>query len=246
MLLIDTYDTLEGARRVARIAPLLAARGIRIKGVRLDSGDFDALSRAVRAVLDDAGLEQAVIFASGNLDEHRVQALVDADAPIASFGIGTSLTTSADAPFLDMVYKLQEYDGVPRRKRSTGKATWPGRKQVWRRFDSDGVCAGDKVALEDESRPGSAVPLLAQVMHAGRRVFPSPALDAVRAHCAAQMACLPPQLKRIAGPWSHYSIAISPAIRRLADQVDVRRSASEAHTEPLSLSEVTLSPATRP
>jgi nicotinate phosphoribosyltransferase len=84
MLLIDTYDTVEGARRVARIAPQFAARGIQIKGVRLDSGDLDALSRAVRLVLDDAGLKTAVVFASGNLDEHRVQALVNADAPIAS------------------------------------------------------------------------------------------------------------------------------------------------------------------
>ena len=230
MLLIDTYDTVEGARRVARIAPQLAARGIRIKGVRLDSGDLDALSRAVRAVLDDAGLEEAVIFASGNLDEHRIQALVAADAPIASFGIGTSLTTSADTPFLDMVYKLQEYDGAPRRKRSTGKATWPGRKQVWRRFDADGICAGDAVVLADEARPGSAFPLLAQVMRAGSRIAPSPVLGAVRAHCTAQLASLPPQLKRIVGPWSDYSVTISPAIHRLAEQVDSRRSASGADT----------------
>jgi nicotinate phosphoribosyltransferase len=129
-----------------------------------------------------------------------------------------------------MVYKLQEYDGVARRKRSTGKATWPGRKEVWRRFGADGICAGDTVALADEARPGSAVPLLAQVMRAGRRIAPSPTLDAVRAHCSAQLASLPPPLKRIVGPWDGYTVAISPAIRRLADQVDSRRSGGEAGT----------------
>jgi nicotinate phosphoribosyltransferase len=135
VLLIDTFDTLTAARTVARLAPVLAARGIRIKGVRLDSGDLETLARGVRGILDAAGLKDALIFASGNLDEFKVRDLVQANAPITSFGIGTSLTTSSDAPSLDAVYKLQEYDGVATRKRSAGKATWPGRKQVWRTSD---------------------------------------------------------------------------------------------------------------
>jgi nicotinate phosphoribosyltransferase len=226
MLLIDTYDTVEGARRVAAIAPRLAARGIRVKGVRLDSGDLDALSRDVRRVLDDAGLHEAIIFASGNLDEQRVHALVAAAAPISSFGVGTSLTTSSDAAYLDAVYKLQEYAGHARRKRSAGKATWPGRKQVFRTFDAGGHLAGDTVALAHETFPGE--PLLAEVMRNGQRVAPSPSLAVVRAHCAAQLAALPPRLRTLDGPWPAYAVAISPAIRTLADDVDLRRSEPRA------------------
>ena len=106
-------------------------------------------------ILDEAGLRDAAIFASGNLDEYRMRALVEAGAPIASFGVGTSLTTSCDAPYLDAVYKLQEYDGVARRKRSTGKATWPGRKQVWRRSTPTRSFAGDSVRI-DEKRASAA------------------------------------------------------------------------------------------
>jgi nicotinate phosphoribosyltransferase len=221
MLLIDTYDTVEGARRVAEIAPRLAERGIRIKGVRLDSGDLDTLSRAVRRVLNEAGLHDAVIFASGNLDEQHVHALVAAGAPITSFGVGTSLTTSSDAPCLDAVYKLQEYAGQARRKRSSGKATWPGRKQVYRRLDSNGRCAGDTVALTTETFPGE--PLLVEVMRGGQRVAPSPPLAVVRAHCAAQLATLPPELRRLDPPWPSYPVTISPGIRALADDVDRRQ-----------------------
>ncbi len=224
MLLIDTYDTVEGARRVAEIAPRLAKRGIRIKGVRLDSGDLDALSRKVRRVLDDADLRDTVIFASGNLDEQRVQALVVARAPIMSFGVGTSLTTSSDAPYLDAVYKLQEYAGQARRKRSSGKATWPGRKQVFRRLDASGHCVGDTVALTSETFPG--VPLLAELMRGGRRVAPSPPLGVARAHCAAQLATLPPELRRLDPPWPTYPVTISPAIKALADDVDHRQASA--------------------
>jgi nicotinate phosphoribosyltransferase len=226
MLLIDTYDTVEGARRVAEIAPRLAARGIRIKGVRLDSGDLDALARAVRGVLDEAGLRDTVIFASGNLDEQRVHALVAGGAPITSFGIGTSLTTSSDAPYLDAVYKLQEYAGRARRKRSSGKATWPGRKQVFRRLDASGHCVGDTVALNTETFPGE--PLLAEVMRGGRRIAPSPPLAVTRAHCSAQLATLPPELRRLDLPSPTYPVTISPAIKALADDVDHRQANAPA------------------
>jgi nicotinate phosphoribosyltransferase len=226
MLLIDTYDTVEGARRVAEIAPRLAARGIRIKGVRLDSGDLDALARAVRGVLDEAGLRDTVIFASGNLDEQRVHALVAGGAPITSFGIGTSLTTSSDAPYLDAVYKLQEYAGRARRKRSSGKATWPGRKQVFRRLDASGHCVGDTVALNTETFPGE--PLLAEVMRGGRRIAPSPPLAVTRAHCSAQLATLPSELRRLDPPSPTYPVTISPAIKALADDVDHRQANAAA------------------
>jgi nicotinate phosphoribosyltransferase len=122
VLLIDTYDTVEGARIAVRATP-------KLKGVRLDSGDLDDLSRKVRQILDANGAKSAIIFASGNLDEDAVGRLVAAGAPVDSFGVGTAMTTSADQPYLDAVYKLQEYAGRPRRKRSTGKATWPGRSR---------------------------------------------------------------------------------------------------------------------
>src|SRR5690606_17665962 len=141
-LLLDTYDTEAAARKVVALAPRLRARGQRIEGVRLDSGDLADLARSVRRILDAGGLGDVTIFASGGLDETELQAFVRAGAPIDGYGIGTSLTTSSDAPALDCAYKLQEYAGVPRRKLSAGKATWPGRKQVWRSVDALGRMCG--------------------------------------------------------------------------------------------------------
>ncbi|HEX6320587.1 MAG TPA: nicotinate phosphoribosyltransferase [Burkholderiales bacterium] len=201
VMLIDTYDTVEGARRAVASAP-------RLKGVRLDSGDLEKLSREVRGVLDAAGQQKAIIFASGNLDEERVAQLVAAGAPIDSFGVGTALTTSADAPSLDAVYKLQEYAGRPRRKRSAGKATWPGRKQVYRRYAADGRFAGDLVTLETDVQPGE--PLLRPVMQRGRRL-PQPGLRESRALCLSQLGRV---------PGKDYAVEISPALRALADEVD--------------------------
>jgi len=201
VLLVDTYDTLQGAR-------LAAATPGRLKGVRLDSGDLDALSREVRAILDAAGHREAIIFASGNLDEGPVRALVAAGAPIDSFGIGTSLTTSADAPYLDAVYKLEEYGGQARRKRSTGKATWPGRKQVWRSLGAGGRFARDVVTVLGDAQPGEA--LLAPAMRGGRRLA-RPALAEARARCLADLARLPAP-----------AVEISAALRALADEVDRR------------------------
>jgi nicotinate phosphoribosyltransferase len=206
VMLVDTYDTVEGARIAVEASK-------KLKGVRLDSGDLDALSREVRKVLDQASQKEAIIFASGNLDEERVARLVAAGAPIDSFGIGTAMTTSADHPYLDAVYKLQEYAGRPRRKRSTGKATWPGRKQVHRRH-AEGKFAGDVVTLEGELRDGEA--LVVPVMRNGRRL-PQPNLKAVRAHCLGQLARLPAAFPCAVEP---YPVEISPALRALAAEVD--------------------------
>ena len=151
VLLLDTYDTEAAARKVVKLAPKLSAAGIAIRGVRLDSGDLIALSRSVRAILDAGGLAEVTIFASGGLDEDSLAAFARANAPIDGLGVGTSLTTSADVPNIDCVYKMQEYAGLPRRKRSAKKATWPGRKQVWRRYGADGRMAGDRLSLDDRS-----------------------------------------------------------------------------------------------
>jgi nicotinate phosphoribosyltransferase len=215
-LLIDTYDTERGAAIVAGLAPRLAADGITIAAVRLDSGDLGAHARAVRTILDAAGWQSIRILASGGLDEDKVLALIRSGAPIDGFGIGTSLTTSDDAPALDCAYKLQEYAGQPRRKRSEGKATWPGRKQVFRRYGPDGSIAGDVVALLDE--PAAGEPLLLPAMRGGRRVDGFPSLAAARAHAATSLARLPEPLRRLE-PY-RVPVEISRRVRDLASVLD--------------------------
>jgi nicotinate phosphoribosyltransferase len=218
-LLIDTYDTEAGARKVVALAPRLEARGIKIRAVRLDSGDLTALSKSVRRILDDGGLGEVNIFASGGLDEDDVADLLRAEAPIDGFGIGTSLTTSSDVPALDCVYKLQEYAGLARRKRSTGKATWPGRKQVWRRYGPDGRMAGDVISVESDRQDGE--PLIQLVMQGGRRVAPAPTLEESRARAARDLARLPEPLRRLE-PQGSYPVQVADVLVRLASEVDSR------------------------
>jgi len=218
IMLIDTYDTEAAARKVVEIAPRLAAQGLGVKGVRLDSGDLAEHARRVRRILDQGGLKQAVVFASGNLDEYRVHDLVAGGAPIDGFGVGTSLVTSADASSLDSVYKLMEYAGRPRRKRSEGKATWPGRKQVFRQTGDDGRFTGDVLTVESDASPGE--PLLRQVMESGRRIEPSPTLTAVRERALAQVAQLPESL-RVLERATPYPVEVAPALLALAREVDL-------------------------
>jgi len=214
VFLIDTYDTERGAARVAGLAPRLTAAGISIQGVRIDSGDLGNEARKVRRILDEAGLFGVTIIASGGLDEDQILAL--RDAPIDSFGVGTSLTTSADAPALDCAYKLQEYAGVPRRKRSSGKATWPGRKQVWRWQAEGGDLTGDLVGLDSERHTGE--PLLQPVMRGGRWVGPSPSLSQIRDRAREQLAKLPQPLKELRD--YVYPVEISANLRSLAAELD--------------------------
>ena len=218
VLLIDTYDTERAAEKVVRLAPELAREGIRVRGVRLDSGDLAAHARAVRAILDRGGLSEVTIFSSGNLDELKLQQLLAAGAPIDGFGIGTSLDTSSDAPFLDCAYKLQEYAGTPRRKHSEGKATWPGRKQVYRHFAPDGTLDHDVVALESDPQQGT--PLLVPVMHGGKRVAAAETLASARARAAAEMARLPLHLRLLEPTPAPYRVEIAPGLRALAQELD--------------------------
>ncbi|MNO81016.1 Nicotinate phosphoribosyltransferase pncB2 [compost metagenome] len=217
VLLIDTYDTEAAAQKVVDLAPRLAAEGIRIRGVRLDSGDLGEHARRVRAILDRGGLREATIFASGNVDEYLIRRLEEQGAPIDGYGVGTHLDTSADAPALDCAYKLQEYAGQPRRKRSEGKATWPGRKQVFRRYDGDGHCCGDTLTLEGHDADGEA--LIHPVMRAGKRLQPAPALDELRANALRQLDRLPPALRSL-DPAPPYPVEISPALEALAAEAD--------------------------
>ncbi len=198
------------------LAPRLAARGIRIRGVRIDSGDLADHAFQVRAILDAGGLGETTIFASGNLDEYALRDLASKGAPIDGYGIGTALTTSADRPFLDCAYKLQEYAGKPRRKRSEGKATWPGRRQVWRSMGADGRIAGDVAGRADESFVGE--PLLVPVMRKGKRLT-QPSLAEVRAHAARQLASLPDAVRDPDAAPATYPVVISAALRALADEI---------------------------
>jgi len=207
--LIDTFDTEAGAQKVVKLAPALKEQGVTLKAVRLDSGDLADHARKVRRILDDGGLTEVGIFASGDLDEYALQEL--ASAPIGGFGIGTRLTTCADQPYLNCAYKLQEYAGIPRRKRSEGKSTWPGRKQVYRTPEKD------VLALESDPQPGT--PLLEPVMEGGERLRPAPDLGALRARAAAQLAALPEALRRLE-PAATLPVEIAPSLAQLAAQLD--------------------------
>lgn len=218
VLLIDTYDTEGSARRLIGLAERLATEGIQVQAVRIDSGDLGEHARRVRRILDDGGLGQVQIFASGGLDEHRIAALLAEGAPIDGFGIGSRLDTSADAPYLDCAYKLAEYAGQPRRKHSEHKATWPGRKQVVRRYDAAGRMAGDRIQREDE--PAEGEPLLELVMAYGELKRPVPTLAESREHCARQLSRLPPELRALDASPS-YPVEVSDRIQALAREADV-------------------------
>lgn len=228
VLLIDTYDTENGARKVVSLAQRLKAAGIAVRGVRLDSGDLLELSRRVRQILDDGGLADTTIFASGGLDEDDLTRFTAAKAPIDGFGIGTSLTTSFDVPALDCAYKLQEYAGLPRRKRSTGKATWPGRKQVWRQYSADGRMQRDILSVEQDYQPGEA--LIEAVMKDGRRLRPSTTLPDIRARVSHGLECLPEPLRTLQSHAS-YPVVVAESLVRLAADVD-RRVAQQEGPQP--------------
>ena len=217
-LLIDTYDTEAAAQKVVRLAPRLARQGVTIKAGRLDSGDLAAHARNVRRILDDGGLREVRIFSSGNLDEYIVRDLLARGAPIDGFGVGTHMGTSNDAPYLDCAYKLEEYAGIARRKRSEGKATWPGRKQVFREHDASGVMTGDVLTVESDRRAGAG--LIRQVMRGGRRLAAPETLADIRRRAAQELARLPAHLRALSEEEPPYPVAIAPALERLAVEVD--------------------------
>ncbi len=220
VLLIDTYDTEAAARKVVALARELAGEGIPVKGVRLDSGDLGELARRVRRILDEGGLRSTTIFASGDLDENRLRDLLAHGAPIDGFGVGTKLDVSADAPYLDCAYKLEEYAGTARRKRSIGKSTWPGRKQVWRSHDAEGHIAGDVISLQGDAQPGEE--LLVCVMRDGKRLAPLPTLEEARARALRNLHHLPAYLSSLDDAPQPYPVAIAPALRELAAAVDAK------------------------
>lgn len=213
-LLVDTYDTLAGVEKVVSLARELGA-DFRVRAVRLDSGDLAELAFASRRLLDAAGLEGVDIFASGGLDEWAIDRLLKAGAPIDGFGVGTRMGVAADAPCLDMAYKLVAYAGRDRLKLSTGKVLRPGRKQVYR-IEEEGRAVGDVLATADEHMEGR--PLLEQVMASGRRLSGGCVdLDGAR-HCAAdEVARLPAPIQAIEPADPPYPVHVSAA---LADKTE--------------------------
>jgi nicotinate phosphoribosyltransferase len=217
-LLIDTYDTVQGARNAL-------ASGAPMQAVRLDSGDLGVLSKEVRRVLDDAGRRDVQIVASGDLNEYKVRDLLAAGAPIDTFGVGTELVTSRDEPALNAVYKLVEQETseglVGRIKLSKGKKTYPYAKQVYRERAADGTFAGDLIARATE--PPRGEPLLAPVLQQGRLVAPLPTPDECRARCAEQLRRLPPELLRLE-PSRLYPVRVSELLEE-----ELRRLAGSSH-----------------
>ena len=217
ILLIDTYDTEAAARRVVDLARELAAEGIQVQAVRLDSGDLADHAGRVRRILDEGGQGEVKILASGGLDEFGIRDLVAAGAPIDGFGVGSKVDTSADLPFLDSAYKLHAYAGEPRRKRSEGKEDLPGAKQVYRQRDGEGRILRDVIGLADEGCDGE--PLLRPVMEGGRAVAPPEPLKESRARCAASLGELPEELLGLEGAESS-PVALSAGLRDLRRRLD--------------------------
>lgn len=209
VLLVDTYDTLEGIRHVVQVAKELGP-AFDIHAVRLDSGDLLALSVDARRLLDEAGLRSVRIFASGGLDEDSISALVGAGAPIDGFGVGTDMGVSADAPSLDVAYKLVEYAGRPAIKLSTGKLLLPGRKQVFR-VERDDVADHDLLARHDEAPRGR--PLLHRVMSRGARAR-RVSLDEARHHAADELRRLPAPIRAITPADPPYRVDVSEQLQQ--------------------------------
>ena len=219
-LLVDTYDTLAGVRKVARLSAE-SGEGLRVGAIRLDSGDLASLSRESRSILDAAGLARVQIVASGGLDEDRIEELVRADAPIDGFGVGTGMGVSADAPALDIAYKLVSYGGEGRVKLSPGKELLPGPKQV-RRVEKAGRAVRDRLTRADEE--GAGRPLLVPVMEDGLRVEAGRrTLQEAAERAAREIALLPDRLRALAPADPGYLVEISE--RLLADRARAARRA---------------------
>jgi nicotinate phosphoribosyltransferase len=215
VLLIDTYDTVAGAEKAVQVAREMSARGNKLRGVRLDSGNMTKLSKTVRGIFEQAGMEDVRIFASGGFDEYKISDSIKNKAEIDAFGVGTKMGTSADSPYTDIAYKLVEYDGRPVLKLSTGKKTLVDKKQVFRQKDGDRFVK-DMIALRDEKVDGK--PLLEAVMKDGRRQQPTESLETLRERFQADFAALNGGVKAIENP-AQYPVAVSPGLEALQKSV---------------------------
>jgi nicotinate phosphoribosyltransferase len=228
-LLIDTYDDIAGAEKAATVAKELEKKGCRLGGVRLDSGDLAEISKKVRKLLDEKGLRYVSIFASGDLDEFKIAELLKNGAKIDAFGVGTKMGTSADKPYVDVIYKLCETmsetgDYSPIMKLSKGKATLPGRKQVFRFKDKNGNFAKDEIALADEKVKGE--PLLVKVMENGEITCDLPSLDEIRATASENLSKLLEKYKKLTNAPT-YPVELSRNLENLIRKLKRRLTKTE-------------------
>jgi len=231
-LLIDTYDDIKGAENAATVAKELEEQGFKLGAVRLDSGDLAELSKKVRALLDRKGLKYVKIFASGDLDEYRIEELLRKNARIDSFGVGTKMGTSADRPYVDVIYKMSEKmngqgEFSPIMKLSKGKVTLPGRKQVHRLKDQRGNFAKDIIALETEKVDGE--PLLIRVMEKGKIVQDLPSLEEIRKRALDSLSKLPNRYKKLEDAAS-YPVKLSPELKSLMKELAIKLKEAESIT----------------
>jgi len=217
-LLIDTYDNVVGAQKAAEVGKEMEARGERLSAVRLDSGDIAAISKKVRRVLDDEGLDYVKILASGGFDEFKITDVLNAGGLVDSFAVGTKMGVSADAPYFDIAYKLVKYAGHPVMKLSTGKVTLVDKKQIWRRFDDKGLMQGDTIALREEALP-EGVPLLQKVMENGTPLEPQPTLEDSRDYFRRQYDQLPEPYKAFENP-PEYPVRLSQKLDERETRVE--------------------------
>ena len=218
VLLLDTYDTVAGAWNAVAIAKELEDDGNRLAAVRLDSGNYTDLSRRVRTLLDQEGLDYVRILVSGGLDEYELELLVRDEAPVDLFGVGTKAGVSADAPWSDMVYKLVCFDGRPVMKLSEGKVSLPGAKQIFRRRDEDGTLSADIIGLQEESGPVGSEPLLEEVMRDGMRTSSQVSLHEIRDRFRAEFTSLHPRFKDLRRP-PLFPVSVSPRLQRVTAEV---------------------------
>jgi nicotinate phosphoribosyltransferase len=216
VLLIDTYDTLAGARKAVIVAGEMQQASHSLRAVRLDSGDMVQLSQQVREIFDESGFPQVRIFASGGFDEFKIQRILSSGAIIDAFGVGTKMGVSADAPYLDMAYKMVVYNGRPVLKLSSGKVSLAGPKQVFRQRDEQGF-KGDLIGLLEEEVADSES-LLETVMQDGKRLRPKEPLSNIQERFREEFSLLPETYKDLEGN-PNYPVKITPRLQALQDQV---------------------------
>jgi nicotinate phosphoribosyltransferase len=213
ILLIDTYDTLAGAAKAAEVGKEMAARGESLRGVRLDSGNIARLSQKVRQILVQAGLGGAAIFASGALDEKKIARLIRRGADVDAFGVGTKMGVSADAPYLDMAYKMVDLGGRPVLKLSSGKTSLGGKKQIFRVTGPGGQLVKDVIGLREETLPGER--LLQKVMSWGEIVGRRLTLPEIQSTFLAEFGRLDEKYRKLEDDRPHFPVSLSPSLRRL-------------------------------
>jgi len=214
ILLVDTYDSLSGTVKAAQVGKEMAVLGEHLKGIRLDSGDMAELSRKARRILDSHELKDSMIFASGAFDEYKIQQILSQNAQIDSFGVGTKMGVSSDAPYLDMAYKIVKYNNKPVVKLSPGKVSLTSDKQVYRFLSSKNLYDHDVIACREE-KMDDAVPLLDPVFTGGKTLYDSPPLSEIQSQFRENFSRLPKKYKTIDKESPLYPVKISEKLRNL-------------------------------